>query len=258
MYHADRRDACPTVVCFTRPLSYPWEGWASRVALRIVSRTPQMRDILFNAASALGISLSEQELILFETYHRELLAWNKKINLVSVKSDIDIPIKHFLDSLTLLPFIQDTRGQVLDIGSGAGFPGIPLKIVINSLKVFLLESSRKKFSFLKHIIRTLHLTDITAIHNRAEYLMEDESYRGFFDLVTSRAALKLPQLLRIGAYFLSLNGTIIAMKGRKSEEELQEAVFISQNLGLHYVASHDITLPKTGDLRKIIIYERIF
>jgi 16S rRNA (guanine527-N7)-methyltransferase len=217
-----------------------------------------MRDILFNAASASGISLSEKDLILFETYHRELLIWNKKINLVSVKSDIDIPIKHFLDSLTLVPFIKNKSGQVLDIGSGAGFPAIPLKIVLNSLKISLLESTRKKTSFLKHIIRSLNLNDTVVIHNRAEYLMEDESYRGLFNLVTSRAALKLPQLLRIGAYFLASKGILIAMKGKKAKEELSEAVRISQNLGLQYVASHDITLPKTGDLRKIIIYERIF
>lgn len=217
-----------------------------------------MRDIFFNAASALGISLSEKDLVLFETYHRELLTWNKKINLVSVKSDMDIPIKHFLDSLTLLPFIQDTRGQVLDIGSGAGFPGIPLKIVLNSLKISLLESTRKKTSFLKHIIRTLHLTDITVIHNRAESLMEDKTYKYRFAVVISRATLKLPQFYRMGAYFLAPKGILIAMKGKKAEEELKEAVFISQNMGLQYVASHDITLPKTGDLRKIIIYERIF
>jgi 16S rRNA (guanine527-N7)-methyltransferase len=223
-----------------------------------LERISRMRDILFTTASSLGISLSEKALLLFETYQRELLTWNKKINLVSVKSALDIPIKHFLDSLTLVPFIQDTSSQVLDIGSGAGFPAIPLKIAVNSLKISLLESSRKKTSFLKHIIRTLHLTDIPVIHNRAEYLMEDEAYRGTFTVVTSRATLKLPQFLRMGAYFLAPKGILIAMKSKRAEEELREGATVSQNLGYHYIARHDITLPITGDFRTIIIYEKSF
>lgn len=215
-----------------------------------------MRDMLVNGAFSLGITLSEKELASFATYQRELLHWNKKINLVSVKSDLDIPIKHFLDSLTLVPFIQDTRGQVLDIGSGAGFPGIPLKIAIDALNISLLESSRKKASFLKHIIRSLHLTDITVIHNRAECLMEDETYRGSFAIIISRATLKLPQFFRMGAYFLAPKGILLAMKSKRVEEEFTEAENISQNLGFQYVARHDITLPMTGDFRTIIMYEK--
>lgn len=217
-----------------------------------------MRDMLVNGAFSLGITLSEKELASFATYQRELLHWNKKINLVSVKSDLDIPIKHFLDSLTLVPFIQATRGQVLDIGSGAGFPGIPLKIAIDSLNISLLESSRKKASFLKHIIRSLHLTDITVIHNRAEYLMEDETYRGSFSIIISRATLKLPQFFRMGAYFLAPKGVLLAMKSKRVEEEFTEADNISQNLGFQYVARHDIILPVTGDFRTIIMYEKAF
>ena len=216
-----------------------------------------MRDILFQAAMAMDISLKAKELVLFETYYKELLTWNKKINLVSVRSDLDIPIKHFIDSLTLLPYIKSKTGQVLDIGSGAGFPGIPLKIALNSLTVVLLESSRKKSSFLKHIIRSLNLTDITVINNRGESLMEDETYRGRFEVVISRATFKLPQLLRIGGFFLSPNGILIAMKSKRSDEELTEAADMSQKVGLKYIASHDLTLPITGDFRKIIIYEKL-
>ena len=212
---------------------------------------------LSDAAKDIGFNLEDRELSLFTTYYHELLTWNKKINLVSVRSDLDIPIKHFIDSLTLLPYIKSKTGQVLDIGSGAGFPGIPLKIALNSLTVVLLESSRKKSSFLKHIIRSLNLTDITVINNRGESLMEDETYRVRFDVVTSRAALKLPQLLRIGGFFLSPNGILIAMKSKRSDEELTEAADMSQKVGLKYIASHDLTLPITGDFRKIIIYEKL-
>jgi 16S rRNA (guanine527-N7)-methyltransferase len=151
----------------------------------------KLSQILSEAANAMGIALGKGEHSLFAAYYGELLAWNRKINLVSVKSDRDIIIKHFIDSLTLLPYIRHNTCRVLDIGSGAGFPGIPLKIAVNSLKVFLLESSRKKSSFLKHVIRSLDLTDTVVIHNRAELLM-DEAYRGFFQIVTSRATFKLP------------------------------------------------------------------
>lgn len=217
-----------------------------------------MRDILATTSSSLGIPLSEKALRLFETYHDELLTWNQKINLVSVKSDLDIPIKHFLDSLTLVPCMHNQHSQVLDIGSGAGFPGIPLKIAIPSLTVFLLESSRKKTSFLKHIIRTLHLTDIAVIHNRAEELMKDEAYRGRFAAVTSRAALKLPELFRMGSSFLAPKGVVIAMKSKKAETELTEGARISQNLGFAFSERHNVTLPMTGDFRTIIIYEKLF
>ena len=216
----------------------------------------KLSQILSEAANAMGIALGKGALSLFAAYYGELLAWNSKINLVSVKSDSDIIIKHFIDSLTLLPYIRDNTCRVIDIGSGAGFPGIPLKIAVNSLKVFLLESSRKKSSFLKHVIRRLNLTDAVVIHNRAELLM-DEAYRGFFQIVTSRATSKLPEFLRMGASFLAPNGFLIAMKAKISDQEQTEAAGISHSLGLKYIGSHDLTLPITGDFRRIIIYEKL-
>jgi 16S rRNA (guanine527-N7)-methyltransferase len=213
--------------------------------------------ILSEGAGALGIALGERELSLFATYYRELLAWNKKINLISVKSDRDVVIKHFVDSLTLLPYIRSETCRVLDIGSGAGFPGIPLKIAVDSLKVSLLESSRKKSSFLKHVIRSLALTDAVVIHNRAEFLMEDETYSGYFQIVTSRATSKLPEFLRMGAFFLAPNGFLIAMKGKMSDHEQTEAAGISHRLGLEHIGSHDLTLPIIGDFRRIILYKKL-
>ena len=212
--------------------------------------------ILSEAAKTVGIALGRGELSLFAAYYGELLDWNKKVSLISTRSERDIIIKHFIDSLTLLPYIKSETCRVLDIGSGAGFPGIPLKIAVNSLKVFLLESSRKKSSFLKHVIRSLDLTNTVVIHNRAELLM-DEAYRGFFQIVTSRATFKLPQFLRMGAFFLAPRGSLIAMKGNKSDQELTEADEMSYNLGLKYIGSHDLTLPITGDFRRIIIYEKL-
>jgi 16S rRNA (guanine527-N7)-methyltransferase len=213
--------------------------------------------ILSEAANAVGIALGREELSLFAAYYGELLAWNKKVGLISTRSESDIIIKHFIDSLTLLPYIKSGTCRVLDIGSGAGFPGIPLKIASKSLKVFLLESSRKKTSFLKHVIRSLGLAETEVIHNRAESLMKDETCRDFYQVVTSRATFKLTEFLRMGAFFLAPKGSLIAMKGKISDQELADAAGISQSLGLKYIGSHDLTLPITGDFRRIIIYEKL-
>jgi len=217
----------------------------------------KLSQTLSEAAGAMGITLGERELSLFAVYHRELLTWNTKFNLFSVRSDQDIVIKHFIDSLTLLPYIKNEAFRILDIGSGAGFPGIPLKIVLSSLKVSLLESSRKKSSFLKHVIRSLGLTDAVVINSRAESVMEDATYSGCFEVVTSRATVKLPVLLRMSAFFLAPNGILIAMKGKSSDQEQTDSAGISHSLGLKYMESRDLKLPMTGDFRRIIIYKKL-
>jgi 16S rRNA (guanine527-N7)-methyltransferase len=107
------------------------------------------------------------------------------------------------------------------------------------------------------VIRSLSLTDTVVIHNRAEFLMEDETCRDFFQVVTSRATFKLPEFLRMGAFFLAPKGSLIAMKGNLSDQELRDATELSHSLGLEYIGSHALTLPITGDFRRIIIYEKL-
>ena len=231
----------------------------------MVVKEQNLPPILAEAAGAMGIALGERERILFSSYHRELLLWNKKINLVSVKSPDEIMIKHFVDSLTPVPFIKNReglalnkeKGKVLDIGTGAGFPGIPLKIAIDSLKVCLLDVSRKKASFLKHIVRTLGLGETTVIQERVEEVMEREIYRQAFDVVISRAAFKLPQFLSMGAFFLSPDGILIAMKGPNIKgEELKDAAATSAERGMTCVDCHNLKLPIIDDPRKIMIYKK--
>jgi len=215
-----------------------------------------LETILFDAATRIGIFLNDKQLSLFSQYYRELVVWNEKMNLVSVKSDLDIPIKHFIDSLTPVLFLMNTSTRLLDIGAGAGFPGLPMKIAVPSLKVSLLESSRKKTSFLKHVIRTLALDKTTVIHNRAEHLITDDRYRNYFDTVISRATFKLSALMPMSSFFLRHNGTVMAMKGKNVTDELNEAFEISEMSGLTFLACHDIRLPVTGDLRKIVIFKK--
>lgn len=213
--------------------------------------------ILSQAGESLGIPLGEREVALFAAYCEELLRWNSRINLTAFKSERDIMLKHFIDSLTLLPYIRNKSSRVLDIGSGAGFPGIPLKIAVDSLSVFLLESSRKKSSFLKNLVRRLNLKETVVINKRAESLMEDNAYEGFFEIVTSRAAIKLPLLLRMGAFFLAPSGSLLVMKGKKADEELSHARETPQSLGLKLSESHDLTLPMTQDFRRIFVFKKL-
>jgi 16S rRNA (guanine527-N7)-methyltransferase len=131
---------------------------------------------LTEGAAQIGIHLGQTELDLFAAYHRELLLWNQRINLVSEKSSQEIVIRHFLDSLTVAPHIDRPDGLLIDIGSGAGFPGIPLAIALPGLQVMLVEASRKKSSFLSHIARTLHLEGVTVIRERVESLIGEKRW----------------------------------------------------------------------------------
>jgi 16S rRNA (guanine527-N7)-methyltransferase len=213
-------------------------------------------ELLVQAASLMGVSLGEKQLDLFKGYYQEIMRWNEKINLMSRSSAEDTLLKNFIDSLTAIQFLPERESRVMDMGSGGGFPGIPLKIACPVLQVSLLEASRKKASFLKHILRTLQLAEISVIHERAENLQSQESCRNSFDTVISKAAFKLPQLLTLGAAFLRPGGILMAMKGADISGELAEAQPAAAAAGLLLTSSHSLTLPVTGDRRQILIYAK--
>jgi len=158
--------------------------------------------------------------------------------------------------LTLIPFIPLPDSSLLDIGTGGGFPGIPLKIALNSLNVTLLEASRKKVSFLKSLNRLLNLNKIQVLQERVECLLQKEQYRNRFDIVVSRAALKLPEYLRFGKELVTPDGLIIAMKGVNYQLELDEVQENIEDWGLFLAEVHSLTLPLTGDFRVIMIFKR--
>jgi len=212
-------------------------------------------DILAGAAGEIGITLTALEIDLLMEYYRELLFWNKKMSLVSLKSPLDIT-KHLIDSLTPARLIKDDHSRLLDIGTGAGLPGIPLKIAMGSLRVTLLDSSRKKTSFLKSVIRKLGLRDISVVNSRAESLTLEKNYRGSFDIVISRATFKIPYFLTVGEHFLSAGGTLIAMKGKHVDGELTQDADAIRKTGLALTGSHEIELPITGELRKLLCFTR--
>ena len=212
--------------------------------------------LLHQGARQLGIELSEQQLASFDLYQRELLKWNAKTNLISENTSGKIVTRHFLDSLTATKFITNQTARIVDIGCGAGFPGLPLKIALPSLQLYLLETNRKKVSFLKHIIRLLNLGATLTLHDRTENIVRTNTWKEKFDIVISRAALKLPDLLSLSDYFLASGGLLIALKGQDVASELELSLAKGNPSTIYQIFQHDISLPLLGPPRKIIIAQK--
>jgi len=170
----------------------------------------------------MGLLLAQDQIDQFVAYGKELVEWKNYINLTAITDPLEIAVKHFLDSLAPLPFIPP-ESSVLDIGSGGGFPGIPLKVVNPDLRITLVDASRKKVVFQKHIIRILKLNEIDAYHVRAEDFIKDvlQDKRGY-DVVISRAFAKLDDFIRQASAFVPERGIIIAMKGKRIGVEIKE------------------------------------
>ncbi|MGD0021250.1 MAG: 16S rRNA (guanine(527)-N(7))-methyltransferase RsmG [Smithellaceae bacterium] len=209
--------------------------------------------LLGQAARELGIELNTFQMEQFDLYQKELLLWNAKTNLISEKTAQEIVSRHFLDSLTALHFINNQRARIIDIGSGAGFPGLPLKIARPNLQLYLMESNRKKVSFLKHILRLLNLTETFVLHERAENLIKNNKWKDFFDVVISRATFKLPEFLSLGAFFLAPQGTLIALKGQDIDSEFSACVKSATASYFSELFQHDVFSPFRGIQHKIIV-----
>lgn len=204
----------------------------------------------------MGVPLGERECFLFSKYYENIRLWNSKMNLVSVQKDDEIPLKHFLDSLTPVPFLPRTNLRILDIGTGPGLPGIPIKIAVDAWHVSLLEASRKRTSFLKDTNRQLDLHNIDVIHDRVENLIGRTPYGQSFDVVISRATFKLSQLIEVSCFFLNNTGCLLAMKGAIPESEWVDAIQVSEKTGLLCQEEHNIVTPFNNTPRKIIIYKK--
>lgn len=204
-------------------------------------------------ARQLGIELNEQQSAQFDLYKNELLAWNARTNLISENSSREIITRHFLDSLIALRFIPKPDARVIDIGSGAGFPGLPLKIAMPSLEMYFLEANRKKVSFLKHTTRLLKLANTVVLHDRVENMIRNASLKEYFDILISRAAFKLTELLVLGDYFLASGGLLIALKGPHVDEELEACSLPTPSSKISQLIQHDINVSFLEAPRKIII-----
>ena len=206
-------------------------------------------NLLPGGAAILGISLTHDQIQAFELYLKELNLWRKKINLTSRKDDREIILKDFLDSLTLLKYFpQET--SVLDLGSGAGFPGIPMRIARPDLRILLLEATRKKVFFLKEVVRISKLSGVEIRWTGEERGIDDLS--AVFDFVVSRALGSLLAFASEGIGFLKNGGILLAMKGKRGREELEESLASLKDMGLELNFLETIQLPYLGHERNLI------
>ena len=209
---------------------------------------------LIEKANSIGVEISKVQAEKFYRYMELLLEWNEKINLTAITEPEDIILKHFIDSLTIVTYLKEAN-TVLDIGTGAGFPGIPLKILMENKQFILLDSLNKRIIFLQTIINELKLKSIQAIHGRAEEFVDKG--RETYDIVTSRAVAKLNVILEYMLPFAKIGGRCICMKSFDIEEELKEAKKAIEVLGGEIEKIDEITLPNTDIKRKILVIKKI-
>lgn len=218
-------------------------------------------DKLKSGTAKLGLNLTSEQLQKFEFYYRELTDWNTKINLTSVTGYEEVQITHFLDSLTVIsgfPSLQpDKRLNIIDVGTGAGFPGIPLRIVLPEIRLILLEATAKKAEFLRHITAKLELDNVEIVRGRAEEVAHDESYRERFDIVVSRALAPLNVLAELTLPFCAIGGRLIAQKKGDISQEMDQASRAVNTLGGEINGVLDITLDEFDDDRCLVIIDKV-
>ncbi len=205
----------------------------------------------------LNIFLEEEQINQFYKYMNILIEWNKNINLTAITDPKEVILKHFIDSIYVLKNIEiSSNSSVIDIGTGAGFPGIPLKIVRKDLNVTLLDSLNKRIMFLDNVINNLGLKDISTIHGRAEEMGKNKKYREMFDYAISRAVANLTVLSEYMIPFVKLGGKSICMKGGNIKEELENSQKALGILGGNLIHVEEFNLLDTDIKRSLIIIEK--
>ncbi len=215
----------------------------------------QWQSFIIDGARKMGFEIDEGVSALFSAHASELIKWNRKFNLTSITDPRDIAIKHFLDSIAPAQFIPEAA-RLLDMGSGGGFPGIPLKILKPSLSVLLIDGVRKKVNFLKHVLRALGLENIEALQIRAESLQKNPGFANSFDVIISRALSDMPPFVKRALPLLAKQGTIMAMKGKVDPQEL-DAVRVMLPEGRHSVVVENYRLPSINALRTIVVIKHL-
>ena len=183
-----------------------------------------MTTLAEQAAAVLDLSLSPQQEAQFDQYAHELAVWNEHTNLTAISDPDAVRVRHFLDSLTIIKAVPLTPGlRVIDVGTGAGFPGLPLKMVCPGIHLTLLEATGKKVAFLQHLTDLLMLENVTNVNARAEDAAHDNAHRAAYDVVVARAVARLPALLEYLLPFAKVGGLCIAMKGRTAQAEAADS-----------------------------------
>ncbi len=215
----------------------------------------EFNELMIFYAKKINLMFTEEQLNQFYKYMNLLIEWNKKINLTAIVEPKEIILKHFIDSLTINTYIKENQSLV-DVGTGAGFPGIPIKIYRPNLKVVLVDSLNKRINFLNEVIKELDLKNIMTVHSRIEDFGKDNKYRENFDVVTARAVANLSVLSEYLVPLSKIGGTCICMKGNEISEECDNGKNAIKLLGARILRVDKFELPDSDISRNIIVLEK--
>ena len=213
-------------------------------------------ELLRKSLSEWNIDIDDKKLDLFKRYYDLLVSWNEKFNLTSVTEKEEVIVKHFVDSISLIKFIDISGKKIIDVGTGAGFPGIPLKIMVPDCDIVLMDSLNKRINFLYEVIDDLGLSGITAVHSRAEDMANDNRYRETFDIATSRAVANLTTLSEYCLPFVNIEGVFISYKSINIDEEYVTAKHAIDILGGLADKIEKFSLPISGPERSLVFISK--
>ncbi len=215
---------------------------------------------LESGAEKLGLRLTPRQLEQFQLYYQELIEWNRRLNLTAITDYDEVQVKHFLDSLTVVQALKLplSKGmKLIDVGTGAGIPGIPLKMLLPEIELVLLDATKKKASFLEHITEKLRIKNTGVVVGRAEEVAHRPEYRQQFDLVLSRAVAGLSTLVELTLPFCAVGGRFIAQKKGSIQAEVQAARQAISLLGGELTDVESIDLPEFGDKRWLVVIDKV-
>jgi len=218
-----------------------------------------MREILRQGVANLNLSLTGTQLSAFEDYASELIAWNRRVNLTRIVKPDEIAVRHFLDSLAIRVVLPPNSPafSLIDVGSGAGFPGVPLKIACPEIQLTLLEATSKKVAFLQHLIEVLKLTGVTILAVRAEDAGRQPDLRERYDVAVARAVAALPVLAEYTLPLVKVGGTFIAQKGSDSASEIEAATPALTVLGGQLDRVLPVTIPRLDAPRHLLVINKV-
>ncbi len=216
------------------------------------------RQILRDGLQRFGVKADDKILDELSIYREILVEWNQKMNLTGIEDEKEVFIKHFLDSVSAISkgYIKEDS-SIIDVGTGAGFPGLPLKICFKDIELTLLDSLNKRINFLQEVSTSIGLENVEFIHGRAEDFGKSEEYREKYDIATARAVAGLPILMEFCVPFVKVGGYFVCLKGPNANLELEESKVAMDTLGIEFIEKIDIELPEADLKHNILVFKKV-